>query len=272
MLSPDNKIVHGLWIGSSISPLELLTIKSFIYHGHEFHLWVYEKNLAGLDNFTGLVFEDAGKIIPGSEVYARENADPACGGIGKGSYGSPFSDLFRYKLLYERGGWWTDMDVACLKPLDFGEPWFFRDHPLLQVVGTVMKCPKGSKVMLSAYNKTKELCNPNTTDWLLPNKILNEEIRKEGVLQYRRAGISNKDIWKETAKMIRSNCKVPENYCFIHWMNEEWRVRGINKNVILSDSTLVQMMTRYDVPFSKGNLLSRFMMNIRNFSWKGILA
>ena len=28
-----------------------------------------------------------------------------------------FADIFRYKLLYERGGWWVDLDLVCLRRL-----------------------------------------------------------------------------------------------------------------------------------------------------------
>ena len=40
--SPDNLVVHGMWIGERLSKLELLTIRSFLHHGHEFHLWLYD--------------------------------------------------------------------------------------------------------------------------------------------------------------------------------------------------------------------------------------
>jgi hypothetical protein len=36
-------------------------------------------------------------------------------GWGKGSYAG-FADLFRYHLLYQKGGWWVDTDIICLKP------------------------------------------------------------------------------------------------------------------------------------------------------------
>ena len=35
-MDKSTKIVHGLWIGEELSNLELLTIHSFIHHGHEF--------------------------------------------------------------------------------------------------------------------------------------------------------------------------------------------------------------------------------------------
>jgi hypothetical protein len=36
-----------------------------------------------------------------------------------------FADLFRYKMLYERGGWWVDLDLILLRPLTHPHPYCF---------------------------------------------------------------------------------------------------------------------------------------------------
>lgn len=136
-MDKTNQIVNGLWIGDKLSPLELLTLHSFIEHGHTFHLWIYED----LDSILpkGVVVKDANEIIPYAAVFRKKNADPHIG-IGKGSFGAPFSDFFRYKLLYEIGGWWVDMDVLCLQELPRNTEYYFRAHPLIPMIGNVMKC------------------------------------------------------------------------------------------------------------------------------------
>jgi hypothetical protein len=113
-LSKDNRIVHGLWIGETLGKMELLTLRSFVRYGHEFHLWLYDDIATPLP--AGVVVQDASEIIPRKAVFQRAETDFETG-VGKGSYGAPFSDLFRYKLLYEKGGYWADMDVTCLRPL-----------------------------------------------------------------------------------------------------------------------------------------------------------
>ena len=35
-----------------------------------------------------------------------------------GSY-AMFADMFRYLLLYLKGGWWSDLDMLCLRPWNF---------------------------------------------------------------------------------------------------------------------------------------------------------
>ena len=109
-------IVHGLWIGDWLGPMQLLTIKSFMAHGYDFHLWAYNQNVAPLP--AGVELKDAGELIPENQVFKYPPNGPLDVSFGTGSYAG-FSDIFRYKVLYEHGGWYTDMDVTCLKRPDF---------------------------------------------------------------------------------------------------------------------------------------------------------
>lgn len=259
-LSADNKVVHGLWIGNRLSVIELLTIKSFLNNGHDFHLWTYEK----IQNLPdGVTVRDASLIIPKSEIIVRKFNDPVTG-VGKGSVGAPFSDLFRYKLLYEYGGWWVDMDVTCLKPLQFEEPYFFRDHLLLDVIGNVMKCPEGSELMLRSWQETRSTCDENTLDWLLPNKILNKHIRELDLLKFRKKEISNRDKWPETKRYIRSLRKIPESWYVMHWSNEEWRMNGLDKEYLrLKNTTLGFLMEKFGVKTDKANFIKMLKNDVK---------
>ena len=84
--------------------MERLSIQSFLANGHEFHLYTY-RAMEGIPE--GTVRRDANEILPASRVFRDQDI---------GSF-SGFADLFRYKLLLERGGWWVDLDIVCLKPL-----------------------------------------------------------------------------------------------------------------------------------------------------------
>ena len=104
---PLYRIVQGLWIGPKLSKIELACIQSYLKHGHQFHLYAYHpyENLP-----EGAILKDANEIILEKDIFTYEK------GPGKGSYAA-FANLFRYKLLVERGGWWSDMDFICLSPL-----------------------------------------------------------------------------------------------------------------------------------------------------------
>jgi hypothetical protein len=81
-------------------------LASFAAMGHAFELYVYEPVIVP----NGITLRDANEIIPFREVFYFQN--PVTGRPDLG----PFSDLFRFKLLSERGGWWSDVDAICLSP------------------------------------------------------------------------------------------------------------------------------------------------------------
>jgi hypothetical protein len=237
----ENRIIHGLWVGEKLSEIELLTLKSFTGFGHEFHLWVYEKIKNKLPK--NVILQDANEIIPQKKVFRRKYNDPEAK-IGKGSLGAPFSDIFRYKLLYEKGGWWVDMDVTCLKPIDFQGDYFFRSHPLLPMVGNIMKVPKGCELMRLSYEESDRTCDENTLEWLKTNQILNKHIKLLGLEQFIYSDYVNLDWWQTTEPFIFQKQSIPLDWYFIHWMNEEWRMQGISKNRFYRNTRLFELFTK----------------------------
>src|SRR5437879_1293319 len=101
--------IQSLWIGDSLSKVEQLSIQSFLNNGHPYVLYTYS-NIKNLPE--GVIIEDANTIIPEEDIFVCKN------GWGKGSYAG-FADLFRFNLLNQKGGWWVDTDVICLKPFTF---------------------------------------------------------------------------------------------------------------------------------------------------------
>jgi hypothetical protein len=262
VLNDENRIIHGLWIGKSLSSLEMLTLHSFTAKGHIFYLWVYESIENQLPK--NVILKDANEIIPASGIFRRKYDDPQFK-IGKGSVGSPFSDLFRYKLLYEYGGWWVDMDVTCLKPFNIKEPYFFRSHPLLPVIGNVIKVPAKSELMKLTYEETNNTCDENTLEWLLPNKILNKNIELLGLSGFTRNDLSEIDWWEKIQEFVLSNKPIPENWFFIHWMNEEWRVKKICKDEFFKNTALGKIVESYGFKTKKNTILERLVAKFKAF-------
>lgn len=237
----SNTIVHGMWVGEALSKLELLSIKSFLSCGHAFWLWTYSDIKTPLPE--GVVRKDAREILPETAVFRYKNGNEF--GHGKGSLAG-FSDIFRYKLLYEHGGWWSDMDITCLRPLDFDAPYVFRSHDVLPVVGNLMKCPKGSALMWECFTRASALVTADNKDWLLPIRILNEVIKEHNLSIYIKE-ISNPDRWEMIHFYATFPAKPNPAYYVIHWMNEEWRARGLNKNACVRYSMLDQLMAKHNI-------------------------
>lgn len=67
MIPSDNLTIQGMWKGPRLSPMELLTIRSFQAHGHRFVLWLYDELETPLPPDT--VTRDASEIIARDQVF-----------------------------------------------------------------------------------------------------------------------------------------------------------------------------------------------------------
>lgn len=214
-----NPVIHGMWIGTTLSRLELLTIASFLRHGHEFHLWAYDEITTPLP--PGTIVRDASTVMARALLFRKRAIDPETG-IGAGSLSGVSSDLFRYRVLYKHGGIWADMDVTCLRPFSFTEPYLFRAHRV-GVVGSVIKAPRGSEAMARAYELTEAIANEDTP-WLEPLRILTQVVNEYNLTRYVREDIANPDHWTQYIRPLTERFQaLPESWCAIHWMNEFFR-------------------------------------------------
>jgi hypothetical protein len=139
----ENRIVQGLWFYEALPVMQQMSIASFLRRGHEYHLYTYG-TLAGAPR--GTVLRDAAEILPETEVKRDRE------GLGFAA----FADKFRYKLLLERGGWWVDTDVICLRTFDDPASYVFAsEHTLAGDAAVpnnaILKSPAGSAILTSAY-------------------------------------------------------------------------------------------------------------------------
>lgn len=137
----ENKIIQSFWVGK-ITTMERLCIRSFMANGHEFNLYTYG-TLEGVPD--GCVIKDAAEILPESDIK-------------RFPFIQQFADFFRYTLLYKKGGWWVDMDMVCLKPIDLEQPYVFvpiiNCPPAHALNFAVIKVPKESPVVKSCIEES----------------------------------------------------------------------------------------------------------------------
>ena len=157
--------IQMLWVRGALSTLERLAIVSFIQNGHPVRLFSYEP-IPNLPH--GTRWEDARAIMPESAIFAN----PAS--IGYGGL-TAFSNFFRYKLLLQRGGIWSDCDSVCVKPLIFANEmeYFFATErvageqngpPVVRVASCLFKAPPGSAVVARAL-EIAEATDVATSPW-----------------------------------------------------------------------------------------------------------
>ncbi|MFO7789194.1 MAG: glycosyltransferase [Bacteroidales bacterium] len=252
-----NRTVHALWIGNQLSFVEKLTIKSFIDHGFDFNLWLYNPLVTSVPEQVNI--RDAAEIIPRHDVFNYKYTNQF--GHGKGSFAG-FSDIFRYKLLYEYGGWWTDMDVTCLKTPDFADDYVFRTHHSLPLVGNIMKVPPKSELMKLCYKEASDKITENNRDWHLPIQILADNVDKFGLSKYIR-NFSNQDSWNIIRNLLQKNMEMPEHWYFIHWVNEEWRRNRISKLRTIKGSVLDTLLDKYDIHHKHAHNLRKIRLLFR---------
>ncbi len=147
--------VQAVWVGKRFSAMERLCAESFLSNGHEFHLYIYD-DVGNLP--PGTVVRDGNEILPAARIFQYYEHP--------GTY-SGFSNFFRYKLLLERGGWYVDTDVVCLRPFDFENEYVFSAQGIRtqRLVSTgIIKAPAGSEIMRRAWEACDEM-DTSTLRW-----------------------------------------------------------------------------------------------------------
>jgi hypothetical protein len=143
--------VSSFWHGAVLTNVELLCISSFLKSGVRYCLYVYEPpvNLP-----KGVIVKDAGEIIDRSRMFTYQ-----AGTFNLGSVAG-FSNLFRYTLIHEQGGWWTDTDVCygngfATEPAEI----FFAELSQggeFRVATALFRSPPGSAVMRYCLDRFAE--------------------------------------------------------------------------------------------------------------------
>ena len=255
-------VVTGMWIGDRLSTLERLCIKSFTSHGYDFHLYVYD-DVKNVPQETTL--KDGSEILPQEKTALAHTQDMR--GIAY------FSDLFRYKMLYEMGGWWVDMDTVCLKEIPL------TDEPMVGSEGRperkslrdrltgqrrfkgrsfanigFLKFPAQTEVMNYCFVKSEEILTSNKTiRWGDTGPVLlRSALKKFGQQHYVMPWKTYCPVhlwnWKDVLDPEKTvNLKQleddPDVYC-VHLWNELWRRGGVDKNQTFSASTYISHLLR----------------------------
>jgi hypothetical protein len=234
--------VNGLWIGPRLSPLERACVQSFLAKGYRFNLYSYE-DVANVPPTCTIL--DAATLVPRSQVFAHSS------GPGSGSLAG-FSDLFRYKLLHERGGWWTDLDVFCLTDALPDVPIAIARQDAHLLNGAILRFPRGHAAMDEAYREC--VARGDSAQWA--------EIGPELLTRYVAAGKIATDVlpahvfyplhftqfWAafDPRRTAHAAATIERSAC-LHLWNEMIRRHGIDKNVLPPDGSLLRNLYEWTI-------------------------
>jgi len=227
--------INALWVGR-LSPVERLCLGSFAAQGHPVHLYAYDE-VESLPQ--GVTIQDATQILPREMIFKNQL------GKGKGSLAA-FSDLFRFKLMLDRGGWWVDADIFCLKPFDFEAPYVFGFEGT-GVASGVIKMPRGCELAQRCFNLASRV-DPATIVWIELVKILDAAIRDLDLLSYVLPQHTFSPIdWREIPKYVtgRKIFSIPHNSHSVHLYNEMWRRHNLDKNRRYPGSSVLNILRRH---------------------------
>ena len=235
-METSNRIIQGLWIGPELSTMEQLSISSFLINGHEYHLYTYGE----LENIpAGTIVRDGNEILPAASIFQYKNQPTYAG----------FANFFRYKLLLERGGWWTDTDVICLKPFDFPEEQVFATEICRGeevVTSGIIKAPKGNPAMAYAW----EVCQSKKPEQLVWGetgpRLMGETVKKFSLEDFRKPSHVFCPIgFADWHSVLEPEVDIDlEGAHAIHLWNERWRATGQDKNTEYPENCLYEQLKR----------------------------
>ncbi|HEV3418321.1 MAG TPA: hypothetical protein VG056_15965 [Pirellulales bacterium] len=241
-------IVQSLWIGPRLSVMEQLSIRSFLDHGHPFHLYTYGPVR---DLPEGAVVRSGDEILP-----ERENFRHEAGGYGKGSVAA-FANLFRCKLLLERGGWWTDLDSVCIRPLEFADEHvlgYEREPDGRQHVAVgLVKAPIGSPLMAYCWQRCEQAERARMVWGETGPRLMAEAIERvrAPVRMLEPAAFYPIDYW-QIWQLIRER-QIPDRCYSIHLWNSKWRRERLDPDAVYDlECVYEQLKRRYGVASPAG--------------------
>ena len=241
----SSDIMQSLWIGKPLSKLEQLCLKSFVDNGHTVHLYVYDK----VGNIpTGVIVKDGNEILDKSEIYRYKNGSV-----------SAFSNLFRFTLLYKKGGYWIDADLLCVRPIKLKEDYVFSSEPdeeykFKRINAGLIKLPKGSKEALlgmEIQRQRKQDILEGKIPWGSGPEAVRKIVEKFDLSKYVLPwwGICN-CFYEHFAILFDPRYKVkgainnvkemPKDMLCIHLWNEVLRRNNINKNGKFHHASLIE--------------------------------
>jgi hypothetical protein len=215
--------VNSLWIGKELSTINILSINSFLYNSFKYNLYVYE-DIENIPSDVNVL--DGNEIVNESEIFVYKR------GFNKGSP-SAFSNLFRYELLFQKGGLWVDTDIVYLKNFNLDERFVFAseiDYEGNLKVATGLMYSKDKKEQLfkelidEVNLRDKDDLNhgdigPILFDWKVKEFDLMEYVKKPEIFSY--------PNWSDIYKIVDGTSIHEESVC-IHLWASRWQNDGMD--------------------------------------------
>jgi hypothetical protein len=236
-----NSPVQSLWVGGHLSTLERLSIQSFLDHGHSYHLYAYQQ-LPELPR--GAVLMDANDLLSAARIFTYRDLPSYAG----------FANVFRYRLLALRGGWWADTDVICLRPLDHTDEHVFASEmvwgdtsgPRPVITSCVLKGPPRGSAMQLAWRTCLEK-DWNALNWgEIGPRLVTQVVEACGLQRFVQPPEAFCPVpYKDWQRLIDPNPPaIPQEAYTVHFWNEMWRRADKDKEADYPPSCFYEHLKR----------------------------
>jgi len=222
--------------------MELLSINSYIKNGHEYHLYAYD-DIVNLPK--GAILRNGNEILPKSEIFSYSGSKSNGGGSV-----SAFSNYFRYKLLLERGGYWSDTDMICRKRLDFNNEYVFSSEQhdnALHATSGLMKTPPDSEFAQFAWGVCQTMDKSQLTWGNVGPMLVRELVDYLGMNDSVKSPNVFCPIRYQDWHMVlnpKANISIGEESYTIHLWNEMWRRNGVDKDCNYHPDSLYEQLKK----------------------------
>lgn len=247
------EVVRMLWVGGKLSPIEQLSIKSWLNHGFDVELYTYD----GVGNVPkGCKIKDGEDVMPRSSIFAHS----AKTGRSAGSFAG-FADIFRWRLLEKLGGFWSDCDIVCLSPFKLPQGLtiasevartFNADH--MAITNCFFGGPAGHPMFAEACSRIENF-DPEALGWgELGTQLIGELVDQNDL----EASVLPSTAFNAISpyRMISAMFSKDDGWfdrdmagCWgLHLYNEVWRSRHVSKNgPFPRDSVIHRLFAEHDI-------------------------
>lgn len=150
--------LNSLWVGAEFGYVERLCAASALALGHPFTLYSYApKSVKNVPE--GVELRDAREVLSAESLTRYFDS----GWIALAA------NFFRYALLAQSLGYWVDMDLIFLRPLDFTEQYVFGWERPDSINNAVLRIPAQSEMMMELLQADRKNWRP---PWFGPRRTL----------------------------------------------------------------------------------------------------
>lgn len=228
-------IMQTFWMGE-LSILEHTCLQSFVQNNHIVHLYSYED----IKIPTGVILCDAESILPRSKMFIFQNSLAA------------FSDMFRYKLLLDKGNYWIDSDLLCLQHLDLDEEYLFaseyvdKEGKMETITSCIIKAPKNSLMMQQNYEYCEKIDKTHIVWGQIGPALLNNSVSTHNLQNFvKKAEVFCPIHHALSQKFVSPNSilNLSNSYC-VHLWNDMWKREKREKNNQYDPESFYEQMKR----------------------------